>query len=530
MHLARLLAAESALLPSRIQMAFTLAYHVILVPLGVAFPAYTLLMEGIGIFKKDPAAIRIARRWSVIMAVQFAVGAVTGTILSFEFGILWPKLMGRYGAALGLGFAIEGLAFFLEAIFIGLYLYGWTRLRPRTHFLLGLALPPAGVLGTASVLAANAFMNTPGGVTLGPSGQLVNVDVIGALFTRALGYEFWHFLIATYITAGFMVASIYAVVWLRGRRDHYQRLAFAIPFTVAALLTPVEMVVGDLSARALASDQPAKFAAMEVTWKTRSHNPEVIGGLLNGSGQVNFGISIPSFDSILIGLSPDSVAPGLTSVAANARPTIAEANITHLAFDVMVGLGSAGVALTVWYFVVLLYRRRLPRSRWFYRAASLAGIGSYAAVESGWVTTEVGRQPWIVYNAMRVSDAVTSAPGAFVWSMLSVLIVVYAAIAVVAITLVVKLAERWRREDAIEAPTAPEEGAPYGPRSESISGSAPVRERHGMSGTIQTMAFRAVLALLGFGILIVLVTALSLVGLGAVALRSIRGLTRRSSS
>jgi cytochrome d ubiquinol oxidase subunit I len=438
--------------------------------------------------------------------------------------------MGRYGAALGLGFAIEGLAFFLEAIFIGVYLYGWTRLRPRTHFLLGLALPPAGVLGTASVLAANAFMNTPGGVTLGSSGQVVGVDVLGVLFPRALGYEFWHFLIATYITAGFMVASIYAVVWLRGRRDHYQRLAFAIPFTVAALLTPVEMVVGDLSARALVSDQPAKFAAMEVTWKTRSHNPEVIGGLLNSSGQVNFGISIPSFDSILIGLSPDTVAPGLTSVAADARPTIAEANITHLAFDVMVGLGSAGVALTVWYFVVLLYRRRLPQSRWFYGAASLAGIGSYAAVESGWVTTEVGRQPWIVYNVMRVPDAVTSAPGAFVWSMLSVLIVVYATIAVVAITLVVKLAGRWRREDAIEAPTAPEEGAPYGPRSESISGGAPVRERHGMSGTIQTMAFRAVLALLGFGILIVLVIALSLVGLGAVALRSIRGLTRRSSS
>src|SRR3989442_7880569 len=189
MHLARLLAAESALLPSRIQMAFTLAYHVILVPLGVAFPAYTLLMNGLGIFKKDPAAIRIARRWSVVMAVQFAVGAVTGTILSFEFGILWPKLMGRYGAALGLGFAIEGLAFFLEAIFIGLYLYGWTRLRPRTHFLLGLALPPAGVLGTASVLAANAFMHTPRGVTLRRSRQVVDVDVLGRSEERRVGKE-----------------------------------------------------------------------------------------------------------------------------------------------------------------------------------------------------------------------------------------------------------------------------------------------------------------------------------------------------
>jgi cytochrome d ubiquinol oxidase subunit I len=530
MHLAALFAAESALLPSRVQMAFTLAYHVILVPLGVALPAYTLLMEGIGIFKKDPAAIRIARRWSVVMAVQFAVGAVTGTILSFEFGILWPKLMGRFGAALGMGFAIEGLAFFLEAIFIGIYLYGWTRLRPRTHFLLGLALPPAGVLGTVSVLASNSFMNTPGGVTLGSSGQVVSVDVLGALFTRALAYEFWHFLIATYITAGFIVASIYAVAWLRGRRDHYQRLAFAIPFTVAALLTPVEIVVGDLSARALVADQPAKFAAMEVTWKTQSHNPEVIGGLLDASGQVNFGLSIPSFDSILIGLSPNTVAPGLTSVAADARPTIAEANITHLAFDLMVGLGSAGVALTVWYFAVLLFRRRLPQSRWFYGAASLAGVGSYLAVEAGWVTTEVGRQPWIVYNLMRVPDAVTSAPGAFVWTMLSVLIVVYAVIAVIAITLLRKLSARWHREDSIQGPTAPEQGAPYGPPSQIDSEGAPGRPRRGNSGPIQFIATTIVLGTLGFIVLIVLAIVLSLVGLGTTALRSIRGVTRRSSS
>src|SRR5690348_14305321 len=157
-------------------MAFTLATHVLLVPLGVAFPALTLVMEGIGLFRKDPVALRIARRWSVVMAVQFAVGAVTGTILSFEFGILWPRLMGRFGAALGLGFAIEGLAFFLEAIFIGIYLYGWRRLSPRTHFLLGLTLPPVGVLGAVSVLAANAFMNTPAGVTI-TNGRVTDVNV-----------------------------------------------------------------------------------------------------------------------------------------------------------------------------------------------------------------------------------------------------------------------------------------------------------------------------------------------------------------
>src|SRR5919197_5766776 len=173
--------AEAALLPSRIQMAFTLGYHILLVPLGVALPTLTLLMEGIGLWRNDATALLLARRWSVVMAVQFAVGAVTGTILSFEFGLLWPKMLGRWGAAFGLGFAIEGIAFFLEAVFIGIYLYGWSRLPPRLHFLSGLPLIPAGVLGAFGVLAANSWMNTPGGVTV--SGDRLDVDVWTALFT-----------------------------------------------------------------------------------------------------------------------------------------------------------------------------------------------------------------------------------------------------------------------------------------------------------------------------------------------------------
>ena len=458
-----LVLAGEALLPSRIQMAFTLASHVLLVPLGVALPTLTLLMEGIGIWRKDPIALTIARRWSVVMAVQFAVGAVTGTILSFEFGILWPRMMGRFGAAFGLGFAIEGLAFFMEAIFISIYLYGWNRLRPRAHFLVGLTLPPAGLLGAFGVLSANAWMNTPGGVTI-DSGRVVDVDVLQALFTRALGYEFWHFLIALYMTAGFVVASVYAVAWLRGRRDHYQRLAFAVPFTVAAALTPVQLLVGDLSARAIANDQPAKFAAVEITWTTRDHNPEVLGGYIDDSGEVHLGIAIPSLDSLLVGYSPNTVVRGLTSFAADSRPNTLEVNIVHLAFDVMVGLGSAGAALSAWFLWILLRRRRLPESRWFYRLAALSGIGSYVAVESGWITTEVGRQPWIVSGTLRVSDAVTDAPASFVWTSLIALVVIYALIAFFFVTLLIKLAERWRREDSGVA-AAPEMGVPYGPRS-----------------------------------------------------------------
>jgi len=449
-------------------MAFTLGYHILLVPLGVALPTLTLVMEGIGLARKDGVALLIARRWSVVMGVQFAVGAVTGTILSFEFGILWPRMLGRFGAAFGLGFAIEGWAFFLEAIFISIYLYGWNRLRPRTHFLLGLVLPPAGLLGAFGVLAANSWMNTPGGVTMQPNGAL-DVDVWAALFTKALTYEFWHFTIAIYLTAGFAVASIYAVAWLRGRRDHYQRLAFGVPFTIAAALAPVQWVVGDLSARALTFDQPAKFAAMEITWRTRSNNPEVIGGLIDSSGNVHLGIAVPSLDSILVGLSPSTVVRGLSSFAEKARPDAIESNLTHLSFDLMVGLGSAALLLTVWHFAVLIRRRRLPQSLWFYRLAALAGVGAYLTVERGWVTTEVGRQPWIVYGAMRVADAVTDASPVFVWAMLWTLIVVYAAIAFFFITLLLKLSRRWRHEDeAGSTEVFGGRGLPYAPRTRGV--------------------------------------------------------------
>lgn len=450
-------AAPDALLPSRIQMAFTLAYHILLVPLGVALPTLTLLMEAIGLRRRDGDALKLARRWSVVMAVQFAVGAVTGTILSFEFGLLWPKMLGRFGPAFGLGFAIEGWGFFLEAVFIGIYLYGWSRLTPRLHFLSGLALPPAGLLGAFGVLSANSWMNTPGGFSFGPDGKL-QVSVWQALFTPALGYEFWHFLLAIYITCSFAVAAVYAVAWLRGRRDHYQRLGFGVPFTIGAALAPIQFVVGDLSARALAYDQPAKFAAMEVTWRTRDHNPEVIGGLLDPAGNVHLGIGIPLLDSFLVGFSPNAVVRGLAGFPADARPSTLEANITHLTFDLMVGLGSVGALLALWFFFVLLRRRALPESTWFYRLAALAGVGSYVCVEAGWMTTEIGRQPWIVYGTMRVADAVTDAPAAYIWTMLAVLIAVYAVIGFFFVALLLRLAARWRRADL-----APEGGVPYGP-------------------------------------------------------------------
>jgi cytochrome d ubiquinol oxidase subunit I len=445
-------------------MAFTLGYHIILVPLGVAFPLLTVLMEGIGLRRKDPVALLLARRWSVVMAVQFAVGAVTGTILSFEFGILWPRMMGRFGDVFGIGFGIEGWAFFLEAIFIAIYLYGWKRLPPRVHYGLGWVLPPSGVLGAFGVIIANSWMNTPAGFQLGPEGRPINVNVLSAIFTPALGYEFWHLIVALYMTASFMVASVYAVGWLRGRRDRYHRLGFTVPFTIGAVLAPIQFVVGDVVTRAMFHDQPVKFAAMEVTWKTQSHNPEVLGGFLRNDGSVVFGISVPGLDSLLAGFSPDTVVRGLTTFNVNDRPNVVEANIVHWAFDIMVGLGSIACLLTLWYVVAWIRNRDLPRSIWFWRGAALAGVGSYLGIEAGWVTTEVGRQPWIVYNLMRVTDAVNPVNPLFIWLMFSALLVAYAVIAFFFVTWLLRVSAHWRLEDRHEEEqVAPEEAVPYGP-------------------------------------------------------------------
>lgn len=447
-------------------MAVALGFHIVFAALGIGLPLLLVLTELLAIRRRDDVWMAITRRWAKALGILVAIGAVSGTVLSFALGLFWPGLMGRWGSVIGLPFALEAFAFFIEAIFIGIYLYGWKRLPPKVHFGLGWVLPPTGFLGAFGVIAANSWMNTPGGFRLGPDGRPTDVNVAAAIFSHALGYEFWHFMLAMYMTAGFMVASVYAVGWLRGRRDRYHRLGFTVPFTIGAVLTPVQLVVGDMATRAVLLDQPAKFAAMEFTWRTRSHNPEVFGGAMTSGGGIHFGLSIPSLDSLLAGFSPNTVVPGLSSFPASGRPSILDANFVHLAFDVMVGLGSIGFLLALWYGWSWFRRRDLPRSRWFFRAASLAGVGSYVAVECGWVTTEVGRQPWIVYGIMQVGDAVNPVSAGIIWTIFGCLVVVYAVIAFFFLTLLLRLSARWQREDAgTGAELAPEVGSPYGPRA-----------------------------------------------------------------
>lgn len=449
-------------------MAFTLASHILLVPFGVALPAITLLMHYRGLRKGDAVALLLARRWSAVMAVQFAIGIVTGTVLSFEFGLLWPGMMGRWGDVFGLGFGIEAWAFFLEAILIAIYLYGWRRLKPWTHFWLGLPLPLAALMGAFGIVAANAWMNTPRGFTLDASGRPVNVDVRQAVFTPMFGPEYWHFVVGVVLTAGYVVAGVYAVGLLRGRRDRYHRLGFTVPFTVAAILTPVQFVLGDSIARSVFHKQPVKFAATELVWKTDTHVPEYIFGRLHADGSVSGGIKIPQLDSVLAGFRPATEVTGLTSVPASDRPTVIQATIAHWAFDIMVTVGSLLVLLALWYGWCRLRRRELPRSPWFLRCAALAGAACLLTVECGWITTEVGRQPWIVYQNMRVSEAVTGTRAASLWTMFGIVVVVYVLAFGSFLTVLTKMSHRWRLAD---------EGGPAGVAAEDVEGDTPYGPR-----------------------------------------------------
>ncbi|WP_437065195.1 cytochrome ubiquinol oxidase subunit I [Streptomyces sp. enrichment culture] len=455
-------------MPARSLMAFTLASHIILVPLGVALPLITLIMHGYGLRKGDATALLLARRWSAVMAVQFAIGVVTGTVLSFEFGLLWPGLMGRWGDVFGIGFGVEAWAFFLEAVLIAIYLYGWRRLKPRTHFLLGLPLPAAALLGAFGILAANSWMNTPRGFALDAEGHPTDVNVWKAIFTPMFGPQYWHFVVAMLVTAGYVVAGVYATGWLRGRRDRYHRLGFTVPFTVAAVFTPIQFMLGDSIARQVFHKQPVKFAAMEIVWETDTHVPEYLFGRLHPDGTISGGIKIPQLDSLLAGFRPDTKVTGLTSVPASDRPNATQATIVHWAFDLMVGIGSLLVLLALCYALIWWRRRRLPESKWFYRGAACAGVASVVAVECGWITTEVGRQPWIVYENMRVAEAVTSTRSYALWIMFALVIVVYVFIFGSFLVVLLKMRTRWRLADARAAAGLPVEGpetdTPYGPR------------------------------------------------------------------
>jgi cytochrome bd ubiquinol oxidase subunit I len=437
-------------------MAFTLGFHIILASLGVAFPAMMLIANYRGLRRGDADALLLAQRWSKVAAVTFAVGAVTGTVLSFEFGLLWPAFTGRFGEVFGVLFAIEGIFFFLEAIFIAIYIFGWKRLSGWTHFWTGVPIAITGLGGAFSVVAVNSWMNQPQGFTPS-SGDVTKVEPLKVIFNPAVPYEVPHMILAAYLVTGFLVASVYAVGMLRGRRDRYHRLGLLIPLTVAAIATPIQFAVGDSAARSIAHDQPIKFAGMECVQKTSTHVTEYLGGRCTSSG-VKGGIGIPGLDSFLVGWSTDTKVTGLDSVPPADRPP---ANtMLHWAFDAMVGICSALIVLGLWLGFVWWRRRDIPQTKWFLRAVALSGAAAVVALECGWIVTEVGRQPWVVYNVMRTKDAITGASG--VWVTFSIVLVLYAVLGTATVLTLRAMARRWRTadDDETDVPYGPSPGVP----------------------------------------------------------------------
>ncbi len=397
---------QSHLLAARHTQAMSFAVHIPLVCFGIAFPAMVLFTEGLWLRTGDPIYKALAKRWSKVMLILFAVGVVTGTILSFEFGLLWPNFTATFGAVFGLGFTLEGFSFFIEAIFIAIYVYGWDRLSPRNHFLCGIPIVITGLAGSLFVISVNAWMNHPTGFDL-VGGHVTNVHPWGALFNSQLPFELTHMYLAGYMVAGFLVAGVYARYWLRGDRSHYNRAAMIIPLTFAALATPAQLIVGDWAARTVTQDQPVKLAAFEGLQHTERNAPFHIGGIYE-DGEVKHGIEIPDLLSILADHDPNGKVEGLNTVPPKDRPPI---NVTRLSFQAMVFIGTGLALLTVVYVASWWRRRRLPGSPWFYRALVAAGPLALVALICGWVATEVGRQPWIVYEVMRTEQGVTDAGG-----------------------------------------------------------------------------------------------------------------------
>jgi cytochrome d ubiquinol oxidase subunit I len=398
---------QAYLLEARQMQALSFAVHIPLVCIGIAFPAMIVFAEWRALRTGEELYRTLARRWSRVLVALFAVGVITGTLLSFEMGLLWPGFTGTFGSVFGLGFAVEGFSFFLEAIFIGIYVYGWDRLSPRRHLLCGLPIVLAGFTGSLMVISVNAWMNHPGGFRL-RAGRVVDVHPLRALFGNSyLWHELVHMYIAGYIVTGFLLAGVYAFGRLRGRWGRYERTALAIPLTIAALAAPVQVLVGDWAARDVAQSQPIKLAAIEGLAHTTKGAPEHLLGWYTG-GRVKVGIEIPRLLSLLAFHNPNATVRGLDTVPPEDRPPV---NITRIAFQTMVGIGTLLALLGLVMISVAARRRRLPRSIWFYRALVAAAPLSVLALISGWVTTEVGRQPWVVYGVMRTSAAVTGAHG-----------------------------------------------------------------------------------------------------------------------
>ncbi|ORV95399.1 cytochrome ubiquinol oxidase subunit I [Mycobacterium kubicae] len=445
------LAGESpALFPARQQMAVSLGFHIILACFGVAFPTMIYVMHRRGVVRDDPTALRLAKRWSKVSAVVFAIGAVSGTVLSFEMGLLWPGLMGRFGDVLGLPFALEGLSFFTEAIFLGLYLYGWGRMQPRWHLKMLIPMAMSGIVGSFCVVAVNSWMNYPTGFTV-RDGTVTDVRPWAAMFNPLAWLQFLHMWLGAFLLVGLVVSGVYAAGLLRGRTDAHHRLGFLVPFAFASVAALIQPFVGHVLGLQVGNKQTSKLAAFELALHDEpGPAPLRLGGFLVGD-DVRWSVPVPRVGSVIARGTFNGTVPGLDSVPRSDWPPV---NITHWSFQVMVGIGLLLALAAVVFWLARRRGRDLLNNRWFLRFCVIAGPLAIFALEMGWVATEVGRQPWTVWQVLRTTDAATTNTEVW-WSYIGVL-VIYLTMSVAAFVVLRSMARRWRAGEE-ELPS------PYGP-------------------------------------------------------------------
>jgi cytochrome d ubiquinol oxidase subunit I len=418
----------SDLLAARSQMAMSLGFHIIFAVVGIGMPVLMVLAERRWQKTGDLIYLDLAKRWSKGTAILFAVGAVSGTVLSFELGLLWPEFMEFAGPIIGMPFSLEGFAFFTEAIFLGIYLYGWDRISPRSHLWAGVAVAVSGTASGIFVVAANAWMNAPAGFDL-IDGRPANVDPIAAMLNPAAFQQTLHMTLAAFTATGFAVAGIHAFLLLFDSQNAFHRRALTVALLLGAPAAVLQPISGDISARQVARQQPVKLAAMEAHFETRAGAPLLIGGWPDPeTGRTRYAIKIPYGLSLLAFHDPNARVRGLNEFPRDQWPNV---RIVHVAFQIMVALGTYLALLSLWIGWVTFRRKEVAASRRTLQAIALAAPMGFIAIEAGWTVTEVGRQPWIIYGVLRTADAVTPMPGLVVPFLLFTLLYCFLGVIVV---------------------------------------------------------------------------------------------------
>lgn len=393
---------------ARLQMAFSLGFHIVFSCIGMVMPFFMCTAHYLWLKKKKAVYYDVTKAWSKGVAIFFATGAVSGTVLSFELGLLWPKFMEHAGPIFGMPFSLEGTAFFIEAIALGFYLYGWNRFNPWFHWFTGVVVGITGLLSGILVVAANAWMNSPAGFDF-VNGQYLNIDPMKAMFNAAWFSEALHMCIAAFVSTGFAVAGVHALMILKGKNVTFHHKAFRIAAVFACIAACLQPLSGDISAKDVAKRQPVKLAAMESLFHTEKGAGLIIGGIPDTATQtVKYALEIPKALSFMATGDFNAEVKGLDSFPKKDHPPVM---VTHFAFQIMVGLGMAMLGLALLYFIALWKKKNWLESTWLLKLFVVATPMGYIALEAGWTVTEVGRQPWIIYGVMRTADAVTPMPG-----------------------------------------------------------------------------------------------------------------------